>query len=134
MEKGMSRSEAFQKAVDDLRLQEMLLHEMVEVEGPMSTDCWVPNHVMYMIDDKSFGAHKLSYLIFEGSVPDGMEVCHRCDNHWCINPDHLFLGTRLENVQDSIAKGRFLNARWKGTWKKPEPEPVLPKRASWRRF
>jgi hypothetical protein len=52
-------------------------------------------------------AHRLAALDALGPVPDGMEVCHRCDNRRCVRPDHLFYGTRTDNVRDCMAKGRF---------------------------
>lgn len=55
---------------------------------------------------KTITAHRLSYLIFHGEIPEKMEVCHRCDNPSCINPDHLFVGTRKDNVDDRERKGR----------------------------
>ncbi len=55
---------------------------------------------------KLLGAHKASYILFNGEVPDGLVVCHRCDNPKCVNPKHLFLGQPKDNTQDMIAKGR----------------------------
>lgn len=55
---------------------------------------------------KFMRAHRLSYMLNRGSIPDGMEVCHTCDNPSCINPEHLFLGTALDNKLDCIAKSR----------------------------
>ncbi len=52
-------------------------------------------------------AHRASYAMFVGPVPDGMEVCHKCDIGWCVNPTHLFLGTHTENMQDAVRKGRI---------------------------
>ena len=51
-------------------------------------------------------AHRAVWVLFNGPIPDGMLICHHCDNPPCINPDHLFLGTDADNVQDAIDKGR----------------------------
>lgn len=60
-------------------------------------------------NNKSRGAHQVSWEIHFGPIPDGMFVLHKCDNPPCVRPDHLFLGTSKDNAQDRQQKGR-----WKG--------------------
>ncbi len=63
------------------------------------------------INNKPIGAHRVSYELYKGPIPKGMSVLHKCDILTCINPDHLFLGTQKDNVQDCINKGRDRKAR-----------------------
>jgi hypothetical protein len=55
---------------------------------------------------KQWRAHRLAYVLFRGDIPEGMHVLHRCDTPACVNPDHLFLGTELDNSRDKMAKER----------------------------
>ena len=53
-------------------------------------------------------AHRVAYRLFVGQIPDGLNVLHRCDNPRCVNPQHLFTGTKGDNSQDMKSKGRHL--------------------------
>jgi len=55
---------------------------------------------------RQMGAHRRAWEQVHGPVPDGLYVCHKCDNPRCINVEHLFLGTPQANVDDMVAKGR----------------------------
>jgi len=57
---------------------------------------------------KMLSAHRISWGIVNGPIPDGLNVLHNCDNPPCVNPAHLFLGTNIDNIQDSINKGRHV--------------------------
>lgn len=59
----------------------------------------------------NLAAHRLAYTIVVGPIPEGQLVCHRCDNPPCCNPAHLFLGTMVDNAQDSADKMRHFNGR-----------------------
>lgn len=81
--------------------------------GYIKTDsCWIwqrskdKNGYGYIKEGKTKKAHRVSWSIHHGEIPDGLWVLHRCDNPSCVNPEHLFLGTALDNNHDMIRKGR----------------------------
>src|SRR5882762_2517021 len=61
-------------------------------------------HLSY--DGHVYRAHRASWELYNGPIPDDLNVLHKCDNRWCINPEHLFLGTLKDNADDMRAKGR----------------------------
>jgi hypothetical protein len=62
-------------------------------------------------------AHRLAWELTHGPIPDGLEVLHTCDTPPCINPDHLFLGTQLDNIADKVTKRRQVGPRGDRMWK-----------------
>jgi hypothetical protein len=88
-----------------------LQHFMQKVEVPPNgAACW-----LWLGDKKGptgYGrykrkrAHRCAWEMMRGPIPDGLIVCHHCDEPRCVNPSHLFVGTHLQNVQDCARKGR----------------------------
>lgn len=88
------------------------LWQDAEKRGP--DECWPwtgadDGHGYGMMFDTK--AHRASWEVHRGAIPDGLCVLHKCDNPACVNPRHLFLGTHQDNMRDKIAKGRAAGPR-----------------------
>jgi hypothetical protein len=81
--------------------------------GP-NGDCWrytgglCSGYGHITIQKKTVKAHRFSYELHCGPIPEGMVICHKCDTPACVNPDNLFIGTPRQNIDDMLAKDRQL--------------------------
>lgn len=85
--------------------------EKVDVKN--KNECWIWNSTtdkngygIFKLGNKDVKAHRVSWEFHSGSIPLGMQILHKCDNPPCINPNHLFLGTPQDNMDDKKKKGR----------------------------
>lgn len=86
----------------------------IKYEVDTETGCWnctshkTGSHRYHCIgiNGKPYLVHRVMYERYKGEIPKGMHVLHHCDNRSCCNPDHLFIGTNLDNIRDMCTKGR----------------------------
>jgi hypothetical protein len=95
-------------------LKERLLSKCVLVPGPLETPCLefmgarADGYGRLRVDGENRLAHRISYELFVGKIPDGLLCLHRCDVRPCVEPSHLFLGSAQDNSNDMVMKGRHV--------------------------
>lgn len=88
-----------------------------KVNVRMPEECWewqaglVRGYGRFRIGQIPIPAHRLSWMILRGPIPEGMLVLHKCDNTKCVNPSHLYLGSHADNVSDRCARYKGMIGR-----------------------
>ena len=93
----------------------MLERFMAKISPEPNSGCWLwdgslntSGYGKMSVKNKTTNAHRISWTLFRGPIPEGMQFLHKCDVRCCNNPDHLFLGTVRDNMDDRNAKHRNL--------------------------
>jgi len=72
---------------------------------------WKDGYGSFRCEGRPQGAHRVAYKMHKGEIPEGMHVCHTCDEPACVNPEHLWVGTDADNAADRDEKGRLGDRR-----------------------
>jgi hypothetical protein len=96
----------------------------------MSSGCWIwegakdaHGYGLFSLGDKNARAHRIAYRLTKGAIPEGMVIRHTCDNTSCVRPEHLLLGTQLDNIADRNERGRTARGDRAGRRTRPERYP-----------
>ncbi len=115
-ESGLSSTATMRKTASDRFWEKVNKNGKQMPHVPELGNCWewtavkfANGYGTFSKEGKTVKAHRFSYELHFGAIGLGKDVCHKCDNKPCVRPDHLFEGTRSENLKDCVAKGRWDN-------------------------
>jgi hypothetical protein len=95
--------------------EKLLERLMSKIQLDHETGCWNWTGALsrgygilsYKFNKAPYKAHRLSYQLNVGEIPEGLVIRHKCDNRKCCNPNHLIAGTQKDNVHDTVTRGRL---------------------------
>lgn len=100
----------------------MNFKERFESKINKTDSCWLwtayknnNGYGMFWLNGKLLLSHRISFTFYKEEIPEGLNICHTCDNPGCVNPKHLFLGSQKDNIKDMCLKGRAKNGNTKKT-------------------
>lgn len=83
-----------------------------KVHKPVEEECWEwtgarnkKGYGQFSVNKIAKSTHRISYVIHKGEIPEGLMICHACNNPSCVNPNHLYAGTGKDNAQQAVADG-----------------------------
>ena len=94
--------------------EEQLKRFWAKVNKEADNGCWewtgaisTRGYGQFGVNKIAKSTHRISYIMHKGEIPDGLMICHTCNNPPCINPNHLYAGTGKDNAQQAVADGRL---------------------------
>lgn len=109
---------AFNHVTIQAMTPEQSLRYWSKVNKASEDECWEwsgarngKGYGQFGLNGKSTSTHRISYTIHHGEIPDGMIICHLCNNPPCVNPRHLYLGTAHDNMRQAVNEGRLAPQR-----------------------
>ena len=108
------------RRVSDAEIDASFHARISQRPGPLETQCWIwtgtlrsDGYGIRTIHRKCWSTHRWAFHRWNGPIPNGALICHKCDVRACCNPEHLYAGTKRTNAIDAVARGQMMTGkRW----------------------